>query len=281
MKKVKKILGIVLIVGSLLAIPPTIYFYLVNDEFRAFLTDGLRAFITGLISLLSVSIPLYAIFVSACLVVLSWIAYKNKQFSSQLRRIPFILSWLKKGVLIQEIHFGYLPYEVDDSDEIASMLKDQGWIIGDEWDAEFQRLDPYRVAGKVHALRAYLPKTYLDFPISGSSQNARFIEYIVKDQIKGGLYAKVVVKKEGENDKVVSINMATLRVSDIGPHGEGEAEWKVFLPPFELDGWTAVRLPLQRVVGATFGKEGWSISKLDSIRLRGQIEIAAVRIYGS
>jgi hypothetical protein len=64
------------------------------------------------------------------------------------------------------------------------------------------------------------------------------------------------------------------------PFDDGSGEWTIYLKPKPLgDEWALFHVNLADEVERTFGVKGWKLRKLRGFRLRGNLQMAYIKVF--
>jgi len=106
------------------------------------------------------------------------------------------------------------------------------------------------------------------------------LEFAAKLEGGYGIYAHVNIQSQDwAARKDVWLNFQVGNSQPL-PYGDGSTEWTVYLKPKPLgDEWALFRVNLVDEVERSFGMKGWKLRKLRGFRLRGNLQLAYIKIF--
>jgi hypothetical protein len=87
------------------------------------------------------------------------------------------------------------------------------------------------------------------------------------------------ISKDGSSRKDIWFNY---QIGDGDPivFNDDKSEWLVYIEPELLeDNWQKFSIDLQHVINRSVAKEGWSLKELTRFRVRGNIQIAQIKVF--
>jgi hypothetical protein len=112
------------------------------------------------------------------------------------------------------------------------------------------------------------------------AQIGKRIEFVAKVEKGYGLYSLGnYISKDGAIPKNIWFNY---KIGDGEPVSVNpdKSEWHVFMEPELLEGnWQRFNINLQDVMNRSVAKEGWSLKRLTRFRLRGNMQIAQIKVF--
>jgi hypothetical protein len=122
----------------------------------------------------------------------------------------------------------------------------------------------------------------MHYDVEPIAYSGKSIEFVAKYEAKNtAVYAKVAVQRQDSSEhKAVWLKIKIgARLS--APSQDGSSEWVWYMQPTSLDdGWAKFEVDLPLAVEQTFGTDGWSYRELMGFRLRGNLKIAYISVYG-
>jgi len=114
--------------------------------------------------------------------------------------------------------------------------------------------------------------------VEGTAANGRTLEAVAKFNENASIYTHVEMKSQDG-----SSSMEGWLKFMVGPkryRQVDENEWAVYIEPESRGGdWRLLQADVLEVVRQTFGKKGWTLYRIDRIRVRGNISLAYISIY--
>jgi hypothetical protein len=128
---------------------------------------------------------------------------------------------------------------------------------------------------------------YIDYQIEGEARLAcKSVEFIAELEKDSALYAQLNVQRKGRSTpKAPWTVWLMFKVGTGAPylHSKRPHECIVPVSPMPLgEGWSSLRVSLPNQVENTpFGEDGWEFAELVSLRVRGNISLSSITLYGS
>jgi len=219
---------------------------------------------------LTATIPVWLVLIIALVAVfLGFLIGRNPQLNTRTSIVPSEQK-LPPRIALQEIGFNY-----------QDSPSNHGWKYA-EAESEnlptFARISDGRVGS---ALRIHSTGRYaLDFSVDPAAYIGKSIEFVARIQGNSKIYASLGVQsQDGDTFKDVWLNFQ-VGIDKPRPVGDGKSEWVIFLTPTPMgEGWLKFSTDLVENLNASYGKQGWSFRKLRAFRLRGNLEIASIKVY--
>ncbi len=127
----------------------------------------------------------------------------------------------------------------------------------------------------------------MDFNINSAAiQFGNMIEFVADMRENAAVYALAVIRQESGNTttgwlKFVLAEGKILPTAVTIGSGNGSDEWLINVSPVLHRGgnWLLFQVDLRDAVNDTFGKDGWSFSALQKLRLRGNLSLDYITIF--
>lgn len=174
----------------------------------------------------------------------------------------------------------------DDTDTISPLDHGWVWVEGDPKQVVFKKLTDNTVgtalsisteAGNFYALDYVMPPMAREF---GDS-----FEIVAKfPDPAASIYACVGLSKEAKEARKGWIKFQ-IGQNMVFPSQKtsGEPEWLLRVPPAELlkGDWAKIRVDLKAATRQTFGTDEWEFNQLLKFRIRGNLSIDYIKVYGA
>jgi len=172
-------------------------------------------------------------------------------------------------VLLHTIDFDYREHPLDHNWTISSDEGNQPTVTHVS-DGFF---------GHTIKIRASTPYA-MDYQVEPIAQLGKSIEIVVKVEKGYGLYSLAsFLSKDGSTRQDIWFNYQ-VGVGEPRPFSRDKSEWIVYVEPELMEGkWYKFSIDLQNVIDRSIGKEGWSFRKIRSFRVRGNVQIAYIKVY--
>jgi hypothetical protein len=123
-------------------------------------------------------------------------------------------------------------------------------------------------------------KYAMDYFVKPIAQLGRLVECVAKFESGYGFYAKISVQSKNDSKtRDIWLNFQ-IGTSPSRPFSYTKDEWMVYVQPKQLEGdWALFNVNLKEAVENSIGKEGWGYRKLRGFRLRGNLQIAYIKVY--
>jgi len=120
----------------------------------------------------------------------------------------------------------------------------------------------------------------MDVPVEPTAMLGKRIEIVAKVEKGYGLYSFAsFLSKDGSTRQNIWFNYQ-VGVGEPRPFSDDKSEWIVYVEPELLEGkWYKFNIDLQNVIDRSVGKEGWSFRKIRSFRVRGNVQLAYIKVY--
>jgi hypothetical protein len=128
---------------------------------------------------------------------------------------------------------------------------------------------------------------YIDYQIEGEARSAcKSVEFIAELEKDSALYTQLNARRKVQSTpKAPWTVWLMFKVGTGGPylHSKRPHECIVPVSPTPLgEGWSLLRVSLPNQVENTpFGEDGWEFAELVSLRVRGNISLSSITLYGS
>ncbi len=121
----------------------------------------------------------------------------------------------------------------------------------------------------------------LDMPLTEPiAKIGKRIEIVARMENDSRLYSLGnYISKDGSSRKDIWFNY---QIGDGEPvvFNEEKSEWLVYVEPELLEGnWQKFNINLQEVINRSVAKEGWSLKELTKFRVRGNIQLAHIKVF--
>ena len=171
---------------------------------------------------------------------------------------------------LQVIDFNYQDSPLSHGWEITERVKEGEPVLTHTSDGFFGNALKIRATDKYAMECGVVPAAYI----------GKLVEFATKVEGGSGIYANLSVQsKDGTKTKDVWLNFQ-IGVEQPRPYGDGKTEWTVYLSPEPVGkSWLKFQVDLNDALIRSFGKDGWVFRKLRGFRLRGNLEIAYIKVY--
>jgi hypothetical protein len=119
----------------------------------------------------------------------------------------------------------------------------------------------------------------IDLPVEPIALMGKWIEIVAKVEKGYGLYSLGnYTSADGSTRKNIWFNYK-IGSGEPSVFNADKSEWLVYIEPEILNGnWSKFNINLQDVISKSVAKDGWRLNELTRFRLRGNVQIARIRV---
>jgi hypothetical protein len=117
----------------------------------------------------------------------------------------------------------------------------------------------------------------MEIPVNPNAANGTWLDVLARYNDDHAVYARVQMKsQQGDSLKT---GWLKFKVGQSQIQQVDDDEWLIQVDPAaQTDGWRLMSINLHDAVEQTFGQQGWRYQALNSIRLRGDLELASILV---
>lgn len=113
-----------------------------------------------------------------------------------------------------------------------------------------------------------------------AAQRGKVVEFVANLEKGAAIYAYVTLERDNGS---TTTGWLKLTIGRGQPRPVDDDEWQLFIEPVSTKGddWLLCRVDLQDAVMQTFGNDGWKFQQLEKFRIRGNLSLDYISMFGT